>query len=153
MMRHLLLLPLMLGIASPTYADLGPADTSPQAEEPNQTKFDAWCVEKYADCVVRLEGNLLSVDDSAGITAKQLIHWSRSDEYRSPAGWFNFIGPHHLYKYNFTYEDNLGKVKIATIVFQNSKYSDSFYSLIRSWVNSKENSTCRYNFDTRKESC
>ena len=78
-MRHLLLLPLMLGIASPTYADLGPADTSPKAEEPNQTKFDAWCVEKYADCLATLENGRLMVDESTGISSEQIIQWTRRE--------------------------------------------------------------------------
>ena len=98
-MRHLLLLPLMFGIASPTYADLGPADTRPKAEEPKQTKFDAWCVKKYADCVVQLVNERLRVDDSRGITYEQLIRWSRSDKHKHPEGLINFIGPHLLYTY------------------------------------------------------
>ena len=75
-MRHLLLLPLILGIASPTYADLGPADTSPKTKEAQQTRFDAWCIEKYADCVVSLEGRKLIVDKSRGINKSQLIQTS-----------------------------------------------------------------------------
>ena len=151
-MRHLLLLPLMLGVASPTYADLGPADTSPQIEEPKQTKFDAWCVKKYADCLAKLENGRLMVDKGTGISSEQLIEWSRNDTYREPEGWINFIGPHHLYTYIFKYKDGNGREKEGRIVFQNTKYADRFYKRLREWAPTKEYK-CVYNFDTRKENC
>ena len=90
-MRHLLLLPLILGLTSPVYADLGPADTSPKAEEPKQTKFDAWCVKKYADCLASLENGRLIVNKSTGVTSEQIIEWSRENIYRERIGFINFI--------------------------------------------------------------
>ena len=151
-MRHLLLLPLMLGIASPTYADLGPADTKPKVQEPNQTKFHAWCVEKYADCLATLEDGLLIVNEGIGISAEQIIEWSRKDIYRRRIGWISFIGPHHLYAYNIKYKATDGSVKEGKIVFQNTRYSDRFYESLKAWAPTKE-FKCVYNFDTREESC
>lgn len=142
----------MLGIASPTYADLGPADTSPKAEEPKQTKFDAWCVNKYSDCLAKLENGRLMVDQSTGVSAEQIIQWSRNDTYRTPEGWINFIGPHHLYTYVFKYKDENGRQREGRIVFQNTKYADRFYKRLREWAPTKEYK-CAYNFDSRTVQC
>ena len=142
----------MLGIASPTYADLGQADTSPQIEEPKQTKFDAWCIKKYADCLAKLENGRLMVDESTGVSSQQIIEWSRRDIYRPRIGLISFIGPHHLYEYTFKYKSKEGKFKEGKIVFQNNKYSDRFYEQLKAWAPTKEYN-CVYNFDTRKETC
>ena len=134
----------------PLRAELGPADiSSPILQSPSLNTFNAWCVRKYAKCSVRLSGGILSVDNSSGITSNQLISWSKNDRFRQPSG---FIGGHHLYAYNFVYLSSSGRRKEATIVFQNSKYSDKFYLMMKKWNPSKER-RCRYNFDTRKEVC
>ncbi len=154
MRQFLLLAPFFLyAFSNPAIADLGAAEnTTPRQKESKQTLFDAWCIEKYADCVVQLENGRLSVDDSPGITINQLLNWSKTDKYKYPEGLFNFIGPHHLYTYIFKYRDSNGKLKEAKIVFQNSKYSDKFYSLLKTWARSKER-RCTYNFEERKMIC
>ena len=134
-------------------ANLGPADVSkPTEQASNQTEFDAWCIKKYANCVVRLKNKILSVDDSSGIKRNQIIKWSRTQEFRHPEGLVNFIGPHNLYKYTFKYRNKNNEIKEAIIIFQNDKYSDKFYSLIKSWSPNKE-SRCKYDFETRKVKC
>ncbi len=149
-MRSLLLLPLIIGTALPVYADLGPADTSPETEEPKQTKFDAWCVKKYSDCLAKLEKNRLMVDESTGISSKQVIEWSRKDKFKR--GFINLFGIHYLYIFSFQYEANNGNQQEAKIIFQSTKYADRFYERLKAWAPSKEYK-CVYNFDTRKETC
>ncbi len=134
-------------------ANLGPADLStPKKQSPLKNTFDVWCVSKYKNCVVQLRDGRLSVDKSSGISSSQLVQWSRSDKYKYPSGLFNFIGPHHLYTYIFIYKTEDGDISEARLVFQNSKYSDKFYDLMKNWAPSKEK-RCRYNFDLRKVVC
>ena len=156
-MKHQLLTSLILiglsgSISSNAIADLGAADTHPQPEKQKQSRFDAWCIKKYADCSVKFEGGRLIVDESTGITSDQLIQWSRNNKFRDRIGLINFISPHHLYTYILKYKAINGQVKEGRIMFQNSKYSDRFYERLKAWSPSKEY-RCVYNFDTRKESC
>lgn len=151
-MRFLLVAPLILALASPVKADLGAADSSPKIEAIEQTKFDAWCVKKYADCLAKLENGRLIIDKGRGISSEQVINWSRNDVYKQPTGLINFIGPHHLYVYIIRYKASNGKIKEGRIVFQNTKYADRFYERLKDWSPDKEYK-CVYNFDTRKESC
>ena len=151
-MKHQILFSIfsIICFSGPAIADLGPADV-PKSKpvQATQTTFDAWCVEKHNDCIVKLINGRLSVDGSSGITADQLITWSREDNYRNPSG---FIGGHHLYAYNFRYTRSNGDIGNAKIVFQNSKVSDKFYSSVKEWFPSKER-RCRYNFEYRKVIC
>ena len=131
-------------------ADMGKADvTKSEPGLPVQSKFDAWCVEKYADCVVTITDEKISVDGSSGVTKKNLVRWERNDNYRDASG---FIGPHHLYSYKFVYRDSDGDRRKAVIVFQNSRTSDRFYERLKSFLPKKE-SNCQYNFDTRQVQC
>ena len=136
--------------AMPARADMGKADViKSEPGLPVQSKFDAWCVEKYADCVVTITDEKISVDGSSGVTKKNLIRWERNDNYRDASG---FIGPHHLYSYKFVYRDVEGKRRKAVIVFQNSRVSDRFYERLKIFLPTKE-SNCQYNFDTRTVQC
>lgn len=136
--------------AAPARADMGKADVvKSEPGLPVQSKFDAWCVEKYADCVVTITDEKISVDGSSGVTKQNLIKWERNDNYRDASG---FIGPHHLYSYKFIYKASDGRWKKAVIVFQNSRTSDRFYERLKSWNLQKEQN-CQYNFDTRKVEC
>ena len=60
-----------------SFADLGSAEYESKSEDKNVTSFDAWCVEKYNDCLVEIKVGRLTVDKSAGITPSQLINWDR----------------------------------------------------------------------------
>lgn len=138
-------------LAAPiAHADMGRADViKNEPGLPIQSKFDAWCVEKYADCVVTIDDDKISVDGSSGVTRNNLIKWERNDNYRDASG---FIGPHHLYSYKFIYKVADGRWKKAVIVFQNSRTSDRFYERLKLW-NPKKEANCQYNFDTRKVEC
>ena len=139
-------------ITAPAISDLGAADTHSAKEELNQTQFNAWCVEKYADCLATFDKGRLMIDEGKGISSNQVIKWSRKDIYRRAVGWINFIGPHHLYTYTFQYKSSDGVVKEAKIMFQNTKYADRFYGQLKDWAPSQEYK-CVYNFDKRKEIC
>jgi len=74
-MKKLFVFAALMGLFNPqaAIANLGPADVPTSKEKGStQTGFDAWCVEKYADCVVKLENGRLKVDGSSRITKEHL---------------------------------------------------------------------------------
>ena len=132
-----------------SFADLGSAEYESKSEDKNVTSFDAWCVEKYNDCLVEIKVGRLTVDKSAGITPSQLINWDREVIFEKRDG---LTQSHHLYNYNFKFRNKKNEIKTAKIIFQNEKYSDFFYETIKSWAGSKEK-RCSYEFDSRKTVC
>ena len=132
-----------------SFADLGSAEYESKSEDKKEISFDAWCVEKYNNCLVEIKFGRLTVDKSAGITPSQLINWDREVIYKKRDG---LTQSHHLYNYNFKFRNKKNEIKTAKIIFQNEKYSDSFYETIKSWAGSKEK-RCSYNFDSRKTVC
>ncbi len=70
-MRHLLLPPLILGIASPTFCRFRSSRYQSKTKEAQQTRFDALCIEEYADSRLQLENERLRINGSRGITDKQ----------------------------------------------------------------------------------
>lgn len=131
-------------------ADLGDANTSIESSKIKQTEFDAWCAKKNVDCLVKIEGDRLIVNEGIGISSNQLLQWSKNESYKDRLGLF--IRPHYLYTYLLKYKTITGELKEGKIIFQNTKYSDSFYKQLQRWAPSKEYK-CFYDFDSRKETC
>lgn len=130
--------------------DMGPAIAPEQPLMVLTGKtFDGWCRSKYKDCKISIEGESLLIDNRHRVAKDQITSWSRSDEFRDASG---FIGPHHLYTYEFRYKKPDGNYEKGWIVFQNSKASDSFFASIKRWAAAKEH-RCQYNFDTRRVVC
>ena len=133
-------------------ADLGPAEVKEKKQQPLPSTFDAWCVEKYADCKVSIDSDRITVDDGKGVDRENILSWEKRTDYRAPQGVFNFIGPHQLYTYFLKYRASDGYMRKAAIVFQNSRTSDLFAQRLRVLAPSKE-VRCAYNFDVRKVVC
>lgn len=134
----------------PALADLSEADI-PSSNSPKALpgKFEAWCVEKYHDCNVRINDGRIAINDSKGVDIGDLISWRRVDKFRDSSG---FIGAHHLYNYEVTYKDSKGSYKTARFVFQDSDTSDLFYQKLKEAIGSKE-VRCEYNFASRTVEC
>lgn len=132
------------------FAGMGPA-VAPKEKFPELTRksFDGWCRKKYQDCTISIEGDSLVIDGSYRVNKNDIYLWSRADEFRQQSG---FIGPHHLYTYEFRYKDEVGQSERGWVVFQESNASDAFYSSIKAWAGSAEQK-CEYNFDARKVVC
>ncbi len=143
------LFPLLIFSNKSSFADLGSAEYEPKSEDKKEISFDAWCVEKYNNCLVEIKFGRLTVDKSAGINPSQLINWDREVIYKKRDG---LTQSHHLYNYNFKFRNKNNEIKTAKIIFQNSKYSDIFYERIKSWAGSKER-RCSYDFDNRQTVC
>ena len=134
----------------PALADLSEADI-PSRNSPKDLpdKFEAWCVEKYNDCNVRIADGRIAINDSRGVELGELISWRRVDKFRDESG---FIGAHHLYNYEVQYKDSKGSYKIARFIFQDSAASDLFYQKLKKAIGRKE-VRCEYNFASRSVEC
>ncbi len=132
-----------------SFADLGSAEYESKSDNKKEISFDAWCAEKYNNCLVEIKFGRLTVDKSTGITSSQLINWDREVIYKKRDG---LTQSHHLYNYNFKFRSKNNEIKTAKIIFQNAKYSDIFYQTIKSWAGSKEK-RCSYDFDSRQNIC
>ncbi|WP_137024455.1 hypothetical protein [Synechococcus sp. N19] len=140
----------LLVLSSPALADLGPADIRPGIEvTPSKVSLSAWCVSKYSDCQVEVDGSSISVNRGGGVKLERIVAWKRTDRFRDYSG---FIGAHHLYEYELKYLADDKGVAMAKFVFQNSRSSDKFYQFLKSMAGSKE-VRCEYNFETRSVDC
>ena len=136
----------------PAQADFGPAEVQAEKAPEIPSVFDAWCVEKYADCTVEIEPSRIRINNGEGVTREKLVSWEKRMDYRAPQGVFNLIGPHQLYSYFFEYKTSNGSVRRAAVVFQHSRTSDLFSQRLRKFAPEKE-VRCNYNFDLRETIC
>ena len=81
-MRRLLILPLLLGLSSPVFADLGAAE-----EGLKKDSFDLFCgtaTKKIRnECKVTFDGQWLKVNGSKGITADQILFTDLTQQMRA----------------------------------------------------------------------
>ena len=131
-------------------ADMGPATLeTPKAKSSLTSAYEGWCKTKYNNCKISFEGDYLVIDGKHRVAKEQIYSWARLDEFRRESG---FIGPHHLYTYEFRYRSSSGATEQGWILFQNSAASDSFYASVKDWAGARE-SRCEYNFDVRRVVC
>ena len=119
LMRRLLILPLLLGISSPVFADLGQAESGSS----QQKDFEIWCGKLKNDCTVTFEGSTLRVNGSAGITSDQVLFTERVRKV--PTNITGFGCCHH-HEFSVTYKKKDGSSGIGKFLIMNLKTVDSF---------------------------
>ena len=131
LMRRLLLLPLLLGVSSPVFADLG------EAEKHFQDTYEITCGKADNNCTVVFEENRLKVNNSKGITNDQVVYilWQ---PYKS--GLSNKVEFTIVYKkLNKTDKDSKKEVKdskkyLAGTFFMTRKQDRSFKKALAKWT-------------------
>ncbi len=149
-MRRLLLLPLLIGLFSPSWAGLGDAEDGMEGSIVSKRIYDAWCGSiRNKSCKVKFRGQRIIVNDGTGVLQDQVLEISQkwllfminrdSEQNRSDHGALcvpisqRFGRPSCQNHFWITYKASSGKTRIALIRFSHEARSNQFRRDLENW--------------------
>ena len=139
MKRFLILFLAALAIPTAVKADLGGADiTGKDGSTTTGRVYDAWCGSDFNDCEVSFKNDLLSVNESSGITRNQLVSVTMERVCRQKS--FGGFGPPSCFKsqynkeYSITYKNSENQERTALISFRHEPTYKSFNRDFQIWM-------------------